>query len=270
MRHLLNAGYDPALAGKTFGFLQSLQQPPTGGSVTAGNLDTMRKYLGRVAQETQPAQGGMVKATTDAAAASTVLDKFKSFTTDLPKGAVVAGDADAYTAAVQRANANYAASQRVGNLDARISRAENAADRQVAGSIANQIRSKVGGMLDNPKALRGLTDAEIAKLELINRGGALGTVLRQAGRGGAPHVIPVMGQLAAASASGGASLPLWAAMVGARLGDNALTQARAQALVDMLAKRSPLYQNRVNALPIVSTLPNQAQLLRSVLLGLQP
>jgi hypothetical protein len=124
-------------------------------------------------------------------------------------------------------------------------------------------------MLDNPRAVQGLTDAEKDQLNLINSGGIGGSLLRQAGRGGAPHVIPIMGQLATAHATGGASLPLWAAMVGARVGDNALTKARAQTLLDMLAKRSPLYANRLKALSTTSMLPNQAQILRGGILGLQ-
>ncbi len=264
--HQRDRGLD---ARELAGFLKSLETPPAGGTVTAGNLDTMRKYLGRVAQETQPANGGMVKPTPDAAAATSVLERLKGFTENPPARAVVAGDADAYAAAIKQANADYAASQRVGNLDARISKAENASDRQVAGSPANQIRQKVGGMLDNPKAMRGLVDAEKQQIDLINGGNFWSNALRQWGRGGAAHVIPIGMQLGAAAQSGGATLPLWATMVGARLADNAITKGRAQTLVDMLAKRSPLYQNRLNALSTTSMLPNQAQILRSGLLGLR-
>ena len=273
---LIKNGFAPEIAGKTFRLLDTLQNAPTGATATAANLGTLRSYLGRIAQETQPANGGMVKPTPDAAAASSVADSFKNFVENLPENSVVAGDAKAFAKATREANANYAAAQRVGNFDARLTKAENATDRQVSGSLDNQIKSKAGQMLDNPKNLRGLTQDEINQLQLINSGTLGSNVLRQLGRGGA-GVIPLMTQAATAiplaAATGGASIipqmALAAGLYGARKASEVITKGRAQDLADMLAKRSPLYQSRVHALPAADTTSIPAQILRGGLLGIR-
>lgn len=265
---LINAGHD---SDKITRFVQNLQKIPESGdattSVTAQNLDSIRKYLGRVSRETQP--GAPYKPTSDAAAAQAVMGRFKDFIENPPPGSVVAGDPEAYTSAIKSGNANYAAGERVGALDFRANKAQNAAERNVAGSLANQIRSRVGGMVDNPALTRGYTPEEFAQLQKINSGDLGSNIVRQFGRGGALHVIPIGMQLAAAAKTGGMSVPLWAGMVGARLADNAILKSRAQNLSNMLAQRSPLYQNRANALSTTSMLPNQMQLLRSSILGIQ-
>lgn len=274
-QELINRGFAPEIAGKTFQLLDTLQNAPAGAKVTAGNLGTLRQYLGRIAQETQPANGGMVKPTPDAAAASAVADSFKGFVERLPQGSIMAGDAKAFTTATREANANYAAAQRVGNFDARLTKAENATDRQVAGSLDSQIKSKAGQMLDNPKNLRGLTQDEINQLQLINSGTLGSNVLRQLGRVGA-GVIPLMTQAVTAvplaAATGGASvipqLALAAGLYGARKASEAITKSRARELADMLAKRSPLYQQRVGALAPADVISSPAQIARGLLGGM--
>lgn len=274
---LLEQGFGPELSGKTFKVIDALQKAPDGATVTASNISTLGKYLRRVSQETQPANGGMVKPTEDAAAASALLDRFKKFSENIPENSIVAGDSTAFSNATKTANANYAASQRVGNFDARLTKAENTTDRQVAGSLDSQIKSKAGSMLDNPKNLRGLTQDEINQLQLINSGNFGSNVLRQLGRGGA-GVIPLMTQAITAGplamATGGASILPQAALAmglfGARKASEAITKGRAKELADMLAMRSPLYQQRVNALPQVDTMtPNASALLRGGLLGIR-
>lgn len=269
---LIREGFDPD--SKVFKIIGAAQQIPATSEhyVSSQTFDIFNKRLQRIAGETQMGRSGP-EPTADAAAAQTALQHFKDYGQNIPERDVMAGSAAAYRDALGQANQNYAAYKRVQSVDGRLNKAENAADRNVAGSVANQIRSKVGGILDKPAALRGLTPDEINQLNLINGKPSLGNLganlMRQAGRGGALHVIPIGMQLAAAAKTGGASLPLWAGMVGARIGDNLLTKARANALADMLAKRSPLYQNRLNALSSTSMLPNQAQILRGGLLGLR-
>lgn len=268
-QELLRDGFDPE--SKVFKLLGDAQRVPDNPEqfISAQTLGVFNKRLQRIAQETQPANGGAVKPTEDAAAASVALGHFKSFGENIPARDVMAGDSAAYSSAFGEANANYAASQRVGNFDTRLTKAENATDRQVYGNIDNQIRQKAGAMLDNPKALRGLSQDEINQLQLINSGTGPTNLLRQLGRGGAAHVIPIMGQLDAAAKTGGASLPVWAAMIAARLGSNAITKSRANTFADMLAQRSPLYQQRQNALPPMNNMPLLGSLGRASILGLQ-
>jgi hypothetical protein len=261
------------VAPKTLGVIAELQNVPAGAVVTASNIDALRKNLGRIAQETQPAgPGGVAKPTADAAAASVALKRLNGLVEDLPPGAVMAGDAAAYVRATNEANKNWAAGQRTSDFDARLTKAENATDRQVAGSLDSQIKIKAGQLLDNASKVKGLSDAEKAQLQLINSGDWKSNILRQLGRGGA-GVIPLTthavtaGPLAAAT-GGQSILPqaaLAAALYGARKGSEAITKNRAQELAEMLAKRSPEYERRVANLPPQDMSPGMAAIARALL-----
>lgn len=270
--HGFTGGRD-GVAPKTFNVLGTLQNAPEGAVVTASNIDALRKNLGRIAQETQPAgPGGFAKPTPDAAAASIALKRLGDFSENLPQGSVLAGNAEDYVRATKTSNANWAAGTRTRDFDARLTKAENATDRQVAGSLDSQIKIKAGQLLDNPQKLKGLTSEEAAQLQLINSGGPVSNTLRQLGRGGA-GVIPIMTQVAAAgplaAATGGASLApqaaLAAALYGARKGSEAITKSRAKELADMLAKRSPEYERRVSELPPADNSESIAALARALL-----
>ena len=266
-------GGSQGVAPKTFRVLGTLQAVPKGAVVTASNLDALRKNLGRIAQETQPAgPGGFAKPTPDAAAASIVLKRLGDFSENLPQGSILAGNAADYVRATKQANANWGAGERTRDFDARLTKAENATDRQVAGSLDSQIKIKAGQLLDNPSKVKGLTPQELAQLQLINSGSKFSNLLRQAGRGGA-GVIPIMAQLTAAAplaaATGGASIipqaVLAAGLYGARKGSEAMTKSRAKELAEMLAKRSPEYERRAANLPPADNTQQQAAILRALL-----
>lgn len=264
-------------APKTIAALDSLANIPPDAKITAANLDTLRRHLGDIASEVQPtATPGVSKSTSDAVAAIALKDRLSKYLENVPQDHVVAGDPKAYTSALREANGNYAAASRLANVDARLTQGENQTARSISGSLDAKIRSKVGSMLDNPQKLRGLSDDEIKQIQLINDGTMGSNVLSQLGRGGA-GVVPMIAQagigIPSAIATGGASvLPqaaFMAALYGARKAGEQITMSRAQKLAEMLAMRSPLYQQRVNQLPVVSSAPNGAQLLRSSILGLR-
>lgn len=271
-QELLREGFDPE--SKVFKVIGAAQQIPESSEhyVSSQTFDIFNKRLQRIAGETQMGRSGP-EPTPDAAAAQTALQHFRDYGQNIPERDVVAGSPQAYRDAVGQANQNYAAYKRTQGFDYRLNKAENANDRNVGGSIGDQIRRTVGTALDKPGAINGLNNQELGQIKQINGAwtpsNVLPNLMRQAGRGGAAQVIPIAAQLAAAAHTGGASLPIWATMVGARLGDNALTKARAQTLIDTLAKRSPLYASRLKALSTTSMAPNWAQIGRSGLLGLQ-
>lgn len=254
-------------APKTFSVLDTLQKPPVGSTVTASNIDAIRKNLGRLSRET--VEG---KPTPDAAAASVALQRLNEYAENIPQNHILAGDPSEYVRATKQGNANYSAAQRVRNFDVRLTKAENATDRQVAGSLDSQIKTKVGSMLDNPQKMRGLTQAEKDQIQLINSGSLVSNTLRQLGRGGA-GVVPagfhaVIGAPMAAATGGASMVPqalLAAGLYGARKGAEKMTVSRANKLADMLAKRSPLYESRVNALPLPDLGPNRAAIVRALL-----
>lgn len=259
-------------APKTFGVLDTLQNAPDGAIVTASNIDTIRRNLQHIASETQPAQGGFAKPTPDAAAASAALRRLNEYSESVPSGHVLAGSAEDYVRATREANANWGAGSRVKDFDTRLTKAENATDRQVAGSLDSQIKIKAGQLLDNPQKTRGLNDAELEQLQLVNSGDWKSNMLRQLGRGGA-GVIPIAGQLAAAGpVFSVAGLPglaaqgaLAAGLYGARKGSEAMTKSRAKDLAEMLAKRSPEYERRAAALPSPDNSPQKMAIIRALL-----
>ncbi len=273
-------GGQDGVAKKTFGALGRLQNPPEGAVVTASNIDALRKNLGNIAQETQPAgPGGAVKPTADAAAASIALKRLGSFSEDLPQGSVLAGDAAAYVRETKQANANWATGERTRDFDARLTSAEDATDRGIAGSLDAQIKTKAGQLLDNIKKaksrtepIKSLTPEELAQLQLINSGTFGSNVLRQLGRGGA-GVIPLTTQavtaIPLAAATGGSSVipqaVLAAGLFAARKGSEFITKNRASKLAEMLAMRSPEYERRAAELPAMDTAPQRAAVLRALL-----
>lgn len=262
-------------AKQTFGVLSKLQAPPGEAvAISASNIDTLRKQLQLIAEEVKPASvpGGVPKPTADAAAATIALKRLNAFTEDIPSSAVLAGDPADYVRATKEANANWGAGQRTRDFDARLTKAENATDRQIAGSLDSQIKSKAGQLLDSPHKTGNLSAEELAQLQLINSGDLKSNILRQLGRGGA-GVIPIMAQAATAvplaAATGGMSvIPqalLAAGLYGARKGSEAITKRRANKLAEMLAKRSPEYERRVANLPAADSSPQTAALLRALL-----
>jgi hypothetical protein len=262
-------------AKQTFGVLSKLQAPPGEAvAISASNLDTLRKQLQLIAEEVKPAAvpGGMPKPTADAAAATIALKRLNAFTEDIPTSAVLAGDPSDYVRATKQANADWGAGQRTRDFDARLNKAENATDRQVAGSLDSQIKTKAGQLLDNPHKTGNLSKEELAQLQLINSGDLKSNILRQLGRGGA-GVIPLMAQAATAvplaAATGGLSVipqaMLAATLYGARKGSEAITKSRANKLAEMLAKRSPEYERRTANLPAADSSPQTAAILRALL-----
>lgn len=250
-------------APKTLGLLDELQNAPPGSTVTAPNLDTLRRNIGNIAGETKD-----FKPTADAKAAMVLKRHLDDYMENIPQDHVVAGDPAKYTAAIKEANGNYAAASRLGTFDARLSKAENATDRQVAGSLDSQIKSNVGRVLDNPKQMRGLSQAEKDQIQLINSGTPTSNILRQLGRGGA-GVIPMGTHIAAAAMSGGHSIPASLAigvpLYAARKISEGMTKSRAAELADMLARRSPEYESRLSGVTPTDAMPNRAAIARALL-----
>jgi hypothetical protein len=265
-----NHGFTGGLDGdapKTFAILGRLQNPPPGATITASNVDALRKNIGRLARETKDH-----KPTPDAAAASILLSRLNGYLEAPPSGHVVAGDPQRYVRATKEANANYAAGQRLRDWQTRLDNAELDASGQIAGSLENRQKIASRQILKSPKASRGMDDAEKSQLELINSGGPVSNTLRNLGRGGA-GVVPIAAHLAAAvpaaAATGGASvLPqaaLAAVLFGARKGSEAITNSRVKKLAEMLGQRSPLYEQRKASLPPADTMSGKAAIARALL-----
>jgi hypothetical protein len=270
-KHGFTGGPD-GTAKKTFAALTKLQNLPSGAIVTGDNLQAIRKNLQDIAAETQPGKGGFAKPTPDAAAAAVALKRLNQYSENIPPGHVVDGDPQRYSDTIREASGNWGAGRRTQDFDARLTKAERNADRQIAGSLDAQIKTKAGQLIDNDAAMRFLNDAEKKQLSLVERGGPVSNTLRQFGRGGA-GVIPILSQLAAAplvgttlGAPGLAVQALIASgLYGARKTSEGITKSRARKLAEMLAKRSPEYEARVRNLPPADTTTGTAAIIRALL-----
>ncbi len=272
---LIREGFDPD--SKVFKLLNAVQKVPDNPQqyVSSQSFDIFNRRLQRISGETQMGRSGP-EPTPDAAAAAAALQHFKEYGQNIPERDVVAGSAPAYRDALGQANQNYGAYKRVQGVDQRIDNAQINTDGSNAANLANQVKSQLRPILKNPKLQRGFTPDEVNAVNGVNKGTLLSNTLNQLGRGGAgvvPLGIHAIAGIPAAFMTGGASIlpqaAIAAGLYGARKAGERMTLSQAQALLDTLAKRSPLYQSRLNALSSTSTLPNPAQLLRSGILGLR-
>ncbi len=143
------------------------------------------------------------------------------------------------------AKGNYAAAMRSQDV---LRATKVAADR--AGStysglnIDNTTRQEIRKILDNPKRVRGFSDAEKAQMEKVVRGTWTGDLPRWIGNmlgggGGFPSILAYgAGEMASGNVMGGLALPL-VGYVFKRLG-NVITSNRVAELSKMIRSRSPL------------------------------
>lgn len=274
-------GIHPVNAEKTFALLKELENPGGGAVFTPANLQALRESLGHVAQNFNP------NAAKDQLAATRAIKEFDAFLRGLePKDTVVRTTASETPATrpqllaaalegkreaervadlFERGRGNYAAAMRANDITGELDRAttgilERAQGRaQAANSgrnLDNTIRSKVESVLEKPKELSGLNDAEITALEFARDGGVTRNTARElgnrlAGGGGAGSTVLA----GAGGAVGGAVAGIPGAVAGAAIPTATGLAARGianrlakrdLALVDeLMRKRSPLYEERL-------------------------
>lgn len=110
-----------------------------------------------------------------------------------------------------------------------------AASTGTGGNEINAIRQNIRGILDNPKARKGFSAAEIEQMEKIVRGGPITNAARLIGRL-APSTggLAMAGNLGAAGATGGASIGVSAVGELAQSLGERLTQAQVRRLENMV------------------------------------
>jgi hypothetical protein len=269
-QELIREGFDPDT--KIFKTLRAVQNAPEGAFVSAQNLDTLRKYFGRAARETNEG-----KPTESAAQATIALKRFNEFTENIPQDARLAGDAETYVRETKLGNQDYQAAQQLRDAENRTKAATANYEGSIAARLDNQLKAQFRPILKSEAKQRGLTDEQIAAVNDLNKGSFAQRAASQVGRftpfspvGFALHAA---GGVPSALATGGASiLPQMAVgglIHGARKFGEASSMAQAKRIADLAAKRSDLYQRRKAALPDVDTSGNYAQLWRGGILGLR-
>lgn len=183
-------------------------------------------------------------------------------------------EADRVAGLFERGRGNYAAAQRINDVTGELDRAttglvERAQGRATAANSGrnfdNSLRSKAEATLEKPKEIAGLSDAEIAGYERIRDGGWYRNLNRNLGNrfGGGGGLGQTMLDLGVGGATAGTAASMTgsptAAIISGILGTiapmslgssargmaNRLARHDADALVETMGKRSPLYEERV-------------------------
>lgn len=271
----------PIDAPNTFAKLKELEAAEPGSFFTPQGLQTLREHLGATAQNFNE------KGAKDQLAASRAIKQLDEFLPSLDAADVVAGapaatgpatkeqlvaqaiagkrEADRVAGLFERGRGNYAAGMRSndisGNLDRAttgiLERAEGRAQATNSGrNIDNTIRSKVASVLERPKELSGLNEAEITALEGVRDGGVGRNTARYianlagGGGGGGQTVMAAIGGGVGASVGGvpgaiaGAAIPAGVGAVSKTIA-NRLAKRDLRGVDELLRQRSPLFRERV-------------------------
>jgi hypothetical protein len=261
---LFEKGIHPVDAPATYAKLKELEAAPAGSFVTASNLQSLRESLGHTAQNFNP------NAAKDQLAASRSIGGLDKFLPSIDSESVVAGAPAATAQLFERGRGNYAAAMRSNDITGVLDRANTGiveraeARAQAANSgrnLDNTLRQKIASLLEKPKEVSGLSDAEIAALNESMGGSRARNTARYIGNvlgGGGGFGQAFTGSLGAGvgamfgGAPGaviGAGVPI-AAGAGAKSIANMLAKRSVKSVDELLRKRSPLYQERLAASPM--------------------
>lgn len=264
-QQLLGDGIHPVDAPATFAKLQELENAPSGAYATAANLVSLRRSLGKTAQNFNPAAGA------DQLAATRAIKGLDSFIPNIDPASVLAGTPSATAGLLKSGNANYAAAMRSNDLTGVLDRAntgilERAQNRaQAANSgrnLDNTIRSKIASLLEKPKEVSGYNDAELQALNNVVQGGGVRNSARYVGNllGGGGGIGET--GIGALGAGGGAVMggPVGAVIgavtptatgVVAKTIANSLAKRSLNSADELMRSNSPLYQDMLAMAPMV-------------------
>ncbi len=238
---LQNKGILEEHAPTTYKTLERLRSAPEGSFSTVSDLHNTRQAFGNAA--------GSITHPKDTFAGKMGIDELDKFLSAIPEKAVLAGDAPAASAMLKDAIGNSAASFRVEDVGARLTRAERQAAKAGTGSnIDNAIRQKISAILDSKTGTRGYTPAEIAQMEKIVRGTTATNTLRKVGKLGFGDGLSLLLHAGATIPSGGANIPIGIAGTLARKVGEKLTQREANKLDEMIRARSPLAKSQTDTI----------------------
>ena len=239
---LKTQGYDPLLAPKTFGLLEKATVAPDGSQfVTANNVQTIRRMLGKAAESPDK---------TERAAAQIAQRKLDDFMANIPRNAVLEGDATAASKILQDARGNYAAASRSDRFQNALELAEKQAARAgVGGNWENATRQRITSILNSPAKSRGLSSVEKSALEDYVQGTFTRNSLRVATKvlGGDN---PLMAAIHAGFAYSTYGVSLAAPLTGFALKkiNNAISAKELIRLDELLRSRSPLAKETSQAI----------------------
>ncbi len=255
--------------------------PGTSKMVTIPQVEALRQRLNKV-------RADFNESASERAAAGTAIQGIDTFFDNLGPQHTLAGapaDVAAVADTYRQARGNWAAAQRsndlTGGLDrantSLLGRAEGRAEASNSGrNFDNLLRQKVASFLEQGKNVYGFSDAEIAALEGVRKGGPVQNISRRVGNllgagggigqaaiglGGAGVGATYMGAHPGVAA---ASLAPVAIGMGAKALENALARRQMSQVDTMVRQRSPLYEGQAAG----GANARDAMVLRALLPGL--
>lgn len=193
------------LAPKTNQLLYQMRDMPPDRNLNAGQLDFIRKKLGKIAKQTLDH-----KPTEDAAAATAVLQDYIPFLERFPKEATISGDFQSALKTLKEANKNYAQASKAREIEDIGEKAKLGAASENSGyNTGNKLKKAYANFL-GAKRSRGLTAKERAAVQALVKGSFAKNAVRSVGNtlgGGGGIGGLVAGRLGAEmGGAGGASL----------------------------------------------------------------
>lgn len=223
---LAEFGYHPQLQPRIATVLGEINRLSEG-NVTLKGVDQLRKIANAARRSQDPSEGELGRL---------VIDKIDDFVAGAGPGEFLAGDPVRGAATLKEARSLWSSVRKSELIDDAVERAQRrAASTGTGGNEDNAIRQNIRSILDNPKKSAAFSEEERAALDAIVRGTATQNTLRLVGRL-APNASALMttGNLGAAAATGGASLPGTALAAGAKAVADKMTAGnvgRASAIV---------------------------------------
>ena len=213
------------------------------GASNVADIDGVRKALGNIAKDRDPT-GNL---TPNAVAANRAINHINDFLPGLRQSDVLAGNAGRASQILQEAGQNWGAAKRAEEVATRAENARiQAASTYGGGNINNALRQALRPLVKNDfQKARGFNPDEQAALERAVTGSWAGNTARQVGKLGPDTGLKGIEHVIAAVKTGGASIPLSMAALGAKLGGDASTRRAIGRLDTMLRERSPLHQENV-------------------------
>lgn len=262
------------LAPKSFKVLSRLESPPEDSVAGIAGIEAARRAFGQAAKDfTNP---------TEQEAARRIVDGLDGFIQKADPASVVAGPAVEAGRLLKDSRGNYAASKRSGKLTGIQEAAElRAAVANSGQNLDNSTRQRLASLLLNPKAARGFSGDERAAIEQTARGATSTNAIRSVGNmlgGGGGLGAMVAGSIGSGIGAaiggtpgaivGGTALPAMGA-IAKKIAAN-LTQKSLRGVDEMVRMRSPLYEEALQAAPLLPADPaKRTAFLRALLLSQQ-
>lgn len=248
-----NSGFRATNEPKTFAAISELSNPgasmarTVGAPATIDDIQSVRKVLGRISDE----KSSVGTPTSDAVAARRAIGHVNTFLENLHQPDLLSGNASRASDVLREASGNWGAAKRAEEIGTKLDNAQiQAASTYGGGNINNATRQALRPLLKNNAAKAvGYNDAERDLLSRAVEGSWAGNTARQVGKLGPDTGLKGIEHVIAGFKTGGASIPLSLASLGAKIGGDRSTRRAVERLDEALRTRSPLHNQNVASQP---------------------